>query len=295
MNRIIMPDVYNYAVVLIKGIDDYKFIYIGAIISIFIAVIKYNVFYIRNKKRIGIGLDIQYFSRKEDKIFTIIASICSVVCVTLHYCIGMCGISRELVIVSMCMCAMMVILIYLSVTLVNKIRFDKLKLSRTFNKVFIIGTSIVFAGLGTFVLIVFTANVLIRFNIPSSNNSVKVKYYNSETKSYEEEEIEQSKIKLTRKDLGYVDKNEKYIESILEENSKSLFGEYYSAQEEGYYNNGESGKMSLSYKYVKSDYKFILDSFADSYIKYNEYKPYKELDVEATKKWRANKVYKITL
>lgn len=68
MNRIIMPDVYNYAVVLIKGIDDYKFIYIGAIISIFIAVIKYSVFYIRNKKRIGIGLDIQYFSSKQDKI-----------------------------------------------------------------------------------------------------------------------------------------------------------------------------------------------------------------------------------
>ena len=262
------------------------------IVGLIYVIIKNIVFYNKNKKKLPTE-DISYFNLQKERIIQGIVIAIQAILFIMFAWIGF-NKSISSVIILIVIVGVFIMGTMGMVHLLSKIfKSNMSKVKKIISSILIYGISIAIYVVG----IELTVSTIIYFEKPMGKNELHVEYFDEELDEYAEYIIEQSDIILKRTDLGYnlKENKEEYVESVLDE-SKSMFGEYYSAYECGYTKEFNETEGYISYTLVKSKYDFILDSFVTSRTLKSEFDfdvTYKKSKKDA-KKWKAKECYKIS-
>ena len=253
--------------------------YLGVVVCFSMEIIRYILFYVKNKKRIKNGQKLQYTEKKTlDKYYKIVCTLyVSILVLSLISLCSFESMGYPFII--------LILLISALVYFVENFRQGNKKISRQNSITITIVASIVGIVIGIIGLTLIPLFMLFDFD------SQKVKYYDEEEKCYAYMIISNDDIPLTMKELGIVTEDVEYNNTGAYVYS-SIFGKYYLYDQSYYDKNLQDIGPMLSYEIVDSGWKKLLVSYVTDYLE----KPYYEctdITKEEGKLWGAKKVYSI--
>ena len=253
--------------------------YIGVVVCVSMEIIRYILFYVKNKKGLKSGQKLQYTEKKTlEKYYKFVCTLYVSIFVLLL--ISLCSFES--------MGYLFIILILLSSVLiyfVENFRQGNQKISRQNNIIITIVASVVGIAIS---IVGFT---FILFMGLFDFDSQKVKYYDEEEKCYAYMIISNDEIPLTMGELGIVTDGVEYNQTGAY-NYASIFGKYYLYDQSYYDKNLQDIGPMLSYEILHSGWKKLLDSYINDYLDQSYYKC-TDVTKEEGSLWGSKKVYSV--